>query len=914
MASSMPLATYRLQFTKDFGFDDAAALAPYLRDLGITHLYASPFLKARPGSTHGYDIVDHDRLNPELGREEAFTRLSAALKSHGLKLILDFVPNHMGVGHADNAWWLDVLEWGQKSPYAMAFDIDWDALPHRRHPGVLIPILGRPYGDALQSGEIALHYDGEAGSFAAWYYDHKLPINPQRYGEMIRTLVAAAGAGETPAGRALIDLAEDYRDPNAPSYREAGELKLRLSKTDGAAGVIERGLAAYGTDTEAGAAALHRLLERQHYRLAYWRVAFSAVNYRRFFDINDLAGLRVEHPATFRAIHSLVSRLIAADQLQGLRLDHIDGLRDPAQYSRRLRQLIRKLRGKAHRSGSFYVVAEKILAEGEPMPQFPGIAGSTGYEWLNVISRVLVNGDGLDRLESTWRGFTGERSDFATMLETAKLRVIETMLASEFTVLCGALSRIAAGHFSTRDFTLDRLRAALQRYVLEFPVYRTYVTAAGAATKDHQTIEDAIARARARWLGPDPEIFDFLRDAVTLDLAANQRYSAPRVRNFALKLQQFTGPLMAKAMEDTAFYRYHRLLALNEVGGEPAAAALPVDEFHARQKQRMDASPGGLTATATHDTKRGEDARVRILALSELAGEWDAAVRGWGERNARLAHYDGRERRPSLAHEYMLYQALIGAWPDTIDETFVERMRAYALKAARESKQETSWTNPNEAYEAGLSRYVGDILNAKTSAEFLASFGEFAGRTALLGALNGLSQLALKALTPGVPDFYQGTELWDLSLVDPDNRRPVDFAGRRRELASDLSNWDVLARQWRDGRIKLALTQRLLRVRHEFAEILNRGTYEPLRVEGRHADHVVAFARTLGRRTLIVAVGRHFVPVTDGGRNWPNEWDAVIRHSVAGKYENVIGTRPSEKIDELNLAAMFRSIPVAVLR
>jgi len=914
MAPAVPLATYRLQLTKDFGFDDAAALAPYLKQLGITHLYASPFLKARPGSTHGYDIVDHERLNPELGGEEGFARLSDALKRCDLGLILDFVPNHMGVGHADNAWWLDVLEWGQKSPYAVSFDIDWDALPHRRHPGVLLPILGRPYGDVLQSGEIVLKYDEASGSFAAWYFDHKLPINPQRYGEMLRTLVAAAGATQEPAGQKLLELAEHYRDPRTPSYREAPELKRRLSQIEGAAEVVERGLVDYRSDTEPKAAALHRLLERQHYRLAYWRVAFSAVNYRRFFDINDLAGLRVEHLATFRAIHSLVARMIAAGQLQGLRLDHIDGLRDPAQYTSRLRQLIRKVRGQEGRNGPLYVLVEKILADGEDMPRLPGVAGTTGYEWLNVISRMLVDGKGLDPLERTWRGLTGESADFPAMLEAAKLRVIDTMLASEFTVLSRALARIAAGHFSTRDFTIGRLRAALQLYVLEFPVYRTYVTAGGASAEDHRTIEDAVARARARWQGPDPAIFDFLRDAITLDLAANRGYSAPRVRNFALKLQQFTGPLMAKALEDTTFYRYHRLLAFNEVGGNPAARELSLADFHRRQHQRAETVPYGLTATATHDTKRGEDARARILSLSELAEEWGAAVQAWKRQNAPLIqHLDG-QRQPSKAHEYMLYQALIGAWPELIDKDFVERMRGYALKAAREAKQETSWTNPNVAYEAALHDFVGNLLDARISAGFLASFGEFAARTALLGALNGLSQLALKALLPGVPDFYQGTEFWDLALVDPDNRRAVDFATRQRELASGPPDWPNLTSHWRDGRIKLALMRSLLPLRHEFSDLFSRGTYEPLPVTGRHAGHVIAFTRTWKRQQLFAAIGRHFAPLTRDGRRWPAEFDAFIQQAPKAIYEDVLGTNSGLRTGELNLAILFRNIPVSVLR
>ena len=520
MPPIVPLATYRLQLTKDFGFDDAAKLVPYLKQLGVSHLYASPFLKARPGSTHGYDIVDHDRLNPELGGEDAFLRLSDALREHGLGLILDFVPNHMGVGHADNAWWLDVLEWGQKSPHARSFDIDWDGLPHRRHPGVLLPILGRPYGDALQAGEIELTYDAASGSFALWYFDNKLPVNPQRYSEMLRTIVGASGRADEPAGRALLALAGDYRDPNSPDYLGAADLKNRLAAIDGGGEVIARGLAAYRADSDSGAGTLHRLLERQHYRLAYWRVAFSAVNYRRFFDINDLAGIRPEDTATFRAMHALVARLIRDDRLQGLRLDHIDGLRDPAQYTRRLERMVRKLRREAGLPPQFYVIVEKILGLGEPMPRLPGVAGTTGYEWLNVVSRVLVDGDGLGPLDETWRGFTGEQATLAAMIEAAKLRVIDTMLASEFNVLTRALSRIAAGHFSTRDFTIDRLRAALQRYVVEFPIYRTYVTAAGASTADRANIEATIGRARARWSGPDPEIFDFLRNAITLDLAA----------------------------------------------------------------------------------------------------------------------------------------------------------------------------------------------------------------------------------------------------------------------------------------------------------------------------------------------------------------------------------------------------------
>ena len=624
MPPSIPIATYRLQLTSDFGFDDAAELVPYLKAVGISHLYSSPFLKARAGSTHGYDVVEHNSLNPELGGDEAFQRLCDALTAADMGLILDFVPNHMGVHYADNPWWLDVLEWGPKSPYAATFDIDWQTLPGRPRGGVLIPILGRSYGEALERGDIVLRYDNSEGSFSAWYYEHRLPIGPNRYGEILQKIVAGAGANDELAGRNLLQLATRYRGPHNPPRSEAPAFKAELAAIAGAKEVIERGLRVFQpTSGEPGAVlALHHLLERQHYRLAYWRLAGSDINYRRFFDINALAGLRVEDAGAFPAIHALVGRLIAKGCLHGLRLDHIDGLRDPHQYFRRLQRLIDLQMPSGNRR--FYLVAEKILADGERLPRFAGVAGTTGYEWLNVISRVLVDDRGLSVLEGTWREVSGDARSFDEIVIESKRRVIATILSSEFTVLTRLLARIAAGHYSTRDYSAERLRIALELFVVHFPVYRTYLTASGPSREDRAIIEAALARARADWFGSDIDVFDFLRDALTLDLVAPGRigHSISRNRHFAFKVQQFTGPMMAKSLEDTAFYRYHRLLALNEVGGDAAAGGLPVASFHERMQQRATKLPHGLTATATHDTKRGEDARTRLIALSELADEW----------------------------------------------------------------------------------------------------------------------------------------------------------------------------------------------------------------------------------------------------------------------------------------------------
>ncbi len=915
MPPAIPVATYRLQLTADFGFDAAAAIVPYLKSLGITHLYASPFMKSRKGSTHGYDIVDHTRLNPELGGDAGFERLSATLRSHDLGLILDFVPNHVGVHFADNPWWLDVLEWGPVSPHAISFDIDWDILPYRARGGVLLPIIGTSYGEALEGGEIELRYDATEGSFSAWYFEHRLPIAPERYSEILRATVKQADAADDPAGQQLLELASRYKGLRHPDRDEAPAFKTALKRIDGSADIIARGLDAYhaGKDRPAQILALHHLLERQHYKLGHWRLASSEINYRRFFDVNTLAGLRVEDAGTFDAIHSLVKRLIAENKLQGLRLDHIDGLRDPAQYFQRLRRLIHTAQDHTR---PFYVVIEKILGEDEQLPRFTGVHGTTGYEWLNVISQVLIEGSGLEPLDEIWRQVSNTPPKFDPVLKEAKRRVLETLLLSEFTVLTRLLARIAGGHYSTRDFSADTLRQAFELYVLHFPVYRTYLTPAGPAPHDRALISQTIEKARADWFGTDEGLFGFLRDTLTLDLLKPGRvaHSKPRVRRFALKVQQFTGPTMAKSLEDTAFYRFHRLLALNEVGGDPAARALSIDTFHEMMLTRAREWPHGMTATATHDTKRGEDARARLLALAELPGEWASSVGRWKILNAPHLVSAGGGRAPSAAAEYMLYQTLLGAWPlDQRDDSFLERIQAYALKASREGKLETSWLNPNGAYETGLRTFLERILDRSKSAEFLDLLQTFAQRIALLGALNSLSQITLKATLPGVPDFYQGTEFWDLSLVDPDNRRPVDFAARASVLASmEQPDWSKLAQNWADGHIKLAWTRHLLKLRTELSEIFTHGDYEPLEVTGPHRDHVIAFARRHGREAAMVAVGRSLAPMSAAGRAWPRA-DAYQGSVIATGYsvEDADGT---DAASGLPLATLFEHLPVAVRR
>jgi (1->4)-alpha-D-glucan 1-alpha-D-glucosylmutase len=916
MPPPIPRATYRLQLTPDFGFDAAAATVPYLKALGISHLYASPFLKSRSGSRHGYDVIDYGSLNPELGGEAGFRRLTKALSAADIGLILDFVPNHMAIQRADNPWWLDVLEWGPASPYAAFFDIDWHALPCPRGGAVLVAILGRPYGEALEAGDLELRYDRHEGSFSVWYHDHRLPIAPACYGGILRRLLAAAGVYHDPPADALLRLAAQFARLDKEARDDAATLKSRLLASEGIESIVERGLCAYrpGQLGPRAVKVLHRLLERQHYRLAYWRRAATEINYRRFFDIDSLAGLRPEVPVVFAAIHRRVERLLADGAIHGLRIDHIDGLYDPVGYCDRLNNLVRK---KAATAG-FYLIVEKILGEGEKLPDFPGVSGTTGYEWLNVISRVLLDDGDLVVLDRTWREVSSVNCAFDEVLIVAKRHIIGNVLASEFASLVRRLGRIAAGHYSSRDYGTQSLRAALELFVLHFPVYRTYIGGSSPSPADRQTIEVTLAKARADWGGREG-IFDFLHEVLTLDLIAPPRsgYSPNRVRQFVHKVQQFTGPMLAKSLEDTAFYRHHRLLALNEVGGDPGARSLPVAQFHARMAQRAATSPNGLTATATHDTKRGEDARMRLIGMAELADEWAQAVPKWMAHNVGLSAE--RRRLATVAHQYMIYQALLGSWPAAgPSQDFVERIKAYAVKAAREGKEQTSWLNPNDQYEQALCGFLDQLLDHHASAAFIQSFDAFARRAALIGALKSLTQTVLKVTLPGVPDFYQGTEFWDLSFVDPDNRRFVDFAARQSCMddLDDHPDWDGLADRWPDGRIKLALIRRLLGFRQQFAHIFAHGDYRPISIADPHREEVLAFSRSNPPDAAIVVVARLMKRASDGGRRWPNgdAWNGSVPVEGFSSLRNGLTGAKIKDLPALPLSELFTTMPVAVLQ
>lgn len=919
LASPPPRATYRLQFHEDFTFDDAVRIVPYLAELGISHVYASPIHAASPGSTHGYDIVDHSAINPELDGEEGFRRLSDALTVHGLKLLLDIVPNHMGVGGSANGWWLSVLEWGQLSPAADAFDIDWE------RPGaqgkLIVPILGSLYGETLDKGELQLKFDPDEGSFSVWHWEHRLPICPTTYPMVLDHALSAlderARAGDLLAlTERLRAMGERTSLEHPSSLPDEGEhLKRQLSRIAADQPSIRKAIdhALNAINGVQGLPdsfnALHRLLEAQSYRLAYWRVASSDINYRRFFDINNLAGMRVEVPEVFERTHDLILRLVKENRIHGLRIDHIDGLADPEGYARALQREI---------GPGFYIVAEKILEPGEELRPWP-VAGTTGYDVLNLIDGVLLNQQAGETFERIYREASGFTDEYDDLLKQAKLEMTQSNFASELEVLVSDIKAIADASRHTRDYTAYALRRALVEIIAVFPVYRSYLGEGEPSPADLQLVEGAVQAAKQSSTLPDRSVHDFIAAVL---FGRGQAADPADIRRFRRRFQQLTGPVMAKSLEDTLFYRYGRLIALNEVGGDPGHFGLTLQAFHEANAKRANDWPYSMIATATHDTKRGEDARARLLALSEMPEEWEEAVSLWREAISPCLSDVNGSPAPDANDQVILLQAALGALPvellDGNDDqeltSFHERMKGYVTKALREAKRQTSWLNPNNEYEEAALSVLQAVLDPKSGV--LDRLRPLARRIFILGMLNGLSRTILKMTLPGVPDIYQGTELWDFSLVDPDNRRPVDYDARAQALA-EMPSPETLLSEWQDGRIKQSILARLLQDRASTPSLYADGDYQAIPVEGERASHVIAFMRQHGDDKLAVIVPRlwNSLVSTDRLKFDPAMWSGLRLTLPDGQWRNVItGQVTTIMAEGQELGRFLPSFPFAVLK
>jgi (1->4)-alpha-D-glucan 1-alpha-D-glucosylmutase len=932
-----PTATYRLQLNSAFGFEQATAIVPYLARLGISHIYASPFLKARAGSTHGYDIVDYNQLNPELGDWQSFVRFSIVLREHRMGMILDFVPNHMGVGKSDNPWWLDVLEWGRASPYARFFDIDWSPPRPALADKVLLPILGATYGAALCGGEIRLDFDPADGSFSFWYHDHRMPLAPRDYAEVLGPMsiddrwclqdkaVRISGASATVC---------------APSLREAStELKRRLA--DLAQGdefrcqMANRLLTWRGQPgLPASFSRLADLLQRQAYRLAHWRVASDEINYRRFFDISDLAGVRMDDSEVFDAAHDFIGQLFTAGMLQGLRIDHVDGLADPEGYCLKLREFVagRLQRRADGRRRNPYILVEKILAQHERLRRSWRVAGTTGYDHIALVNGLFVLPSGVGALERHWRRFTGNSTSYEEELYRCRRLIIYHVLNSELATLTNLLVQISEDEWFTRDFTRQRLREGLIEIVAAFPVYRTYVTERGIEAEDRRDINWAIEKARRRWIGADSLLLDFIRSLLTLDIArdtpAHYRSCRDTIHRFLARFQQYTGAVAAKAVEDTLFYRYVPLVSLNEVGCDPRRPSTSLKAFHRAAKENARRLPHAMLASETHDTKRAEDLRARLNVLSELPGEWERRVTRWRALNrSKRRTVDGRPI-PSPNDEYLLYQTIVGYWPDelvdldnadTVLGGYRQRLQDYAVKASREAKLETSWITPDERYEQGLADFITRTFAPTNPNPFLAGVSRFVARIANAARANALAQLVLKLTMPGVPDFYQGSETWDFSLVDPDNRRPVDFAARLAMLARLDDTGLVSPRDWQRSDAKLRVMRALLALRSTFPRLFFEGSYERVDVEGPARDKIIAYARRHADAEVTVVVCRLIADKLFGlrGSAWPAGTlfnGSVLRGLSTRPALDVLSNRPwSAAAGDCALDRLLKFLPVAVL-
>jgi (1->4)-alpha-D-glucan 1-alpha-D-glucosylmutase len=944
-----PTATYRLQFGPDFKFAAAQALVPYLDELGITDIYASPLFKARKGSLHGYSVANPMELNPELGSKRAFDTLAQRLKSRGLGLVFDIVPNHMALS-PDNPWWMEVLESGPSSPYAIFFDIDWHP-PNRLLEGVvLLPVLGRPFGEALEEQELRLTLE-EGGLFLN-YYDHKFPLDPKTYRRVMAhrldELAQALGEEhpEIISLRGLLSIINHLPVRTLSSPKKARErqrdkeiikknLWLMYQRSPEIKKFLDENLEIFNGQKGEPASfdLLDQLLGRQPYRLAFWKVALEMINYRRFFSINDLIGIRLEDPKVFEAFkHSLIFKLVDEGKVSGIRIDHLDGLYDPLGYLQGLQERLAQEGEESSESAHFYIIAEKILAQNESLPPEWPLAGTTGYDFLNMANGLFVAGKGLQKLEEIYARWVDSAQGFEEVVRDKKKMIMATLFGGEVENQGYYLNHLATQDRQARDIARSDLIAVLVEVTAALPVYRTYIRSFEVAPRDRSYLEIAIASVRRRHPGINQVALEFLRRVLLLQfppyLTEEQRRDW---LEFVLRWQQFTPPVMAKGLEDTALYVYNPLLSLNEVG--TIFRAVTAEAFHAFNRQRREFYPYTLNATSTHDTKRSEDVRARLNVLSEIPGDWEACLHRWRDWNRSAKVVIQGEPVPDANQEIILYQTLLGAWPLSRDEipSFQERLKGYLVKAAREAMAHTRWVSPDVEHEGALLQFLDIILEDTRDNNFLKDFLVMHERLSFFGALNSLSQVLLKIASPGVPDFYQGTELLDFSLVDPDNRRPVDF--RQREQL--LRNLKVRGRQdrggllaellagWQDSRLKLYVTHLGLNFRKNSPELFLQGDYLPLAAGGAKQNHVIAFARRRGKDWAIAAAARFFTRLARPGeapvgrKVWgegalalppkaPEQWvDIFTGETVAAE--------PSAGVRGLPLAKIFRRLPVALL-
>jgi (1->4)-alpha-D-glucan 1-alpha-D-glucosylmutase len=953
--ATLPTATYRLQFNAGFTFEAATALVDYLAALGISHCYASNYLTAVPGSLHGYDVADPTQLNPEIGDERTYSAWVDALRAQHMGHIIDFVPNHMGIAKSANPWWQDVLENGESSRYANVFDIDWSPLKPELEHKVLLPVLGDTYGAVLERQEIRLEY--EHGAFRARYFDHVFPIAPGTYARILEfelpRLLEAVGT-ESNEGIEFLSILTAIRHlpgrlvtddaARAERDREKEVIKRRLSELTTQSPLVLAHIN-YIVDTFNGRRGdphsfdeLDALLSAQAYRLSYWRVAAEEINYRRFFDINELAAIRMEDPSVFERAHAYVFELLRRGCIDGFRIDHVDGLFDPGDYLRRLQERARELRPDLFADRPLFLVVEKILGLDEELPDWP-IEGTTGYDFLVMVNGLFVEAQNGRAVDSVYQQFTRLRVPYREIAYRGKQLILRVSMASELNVLAHRLNRFSERHRHYRDFTLNSLSQAMREIIACVPVYRTYVTARDVepSSRDREYIERAVREAKRRNPNRPAAVYNFVRD-----LLLNRGEFIPdseRVELMELvgKFQQVTSPVTAKGIEDTALYLYNRLVSLNEVGSEPDHFGTSPNELHQWLGARADRWPHGLSATSTHDTKRSEDVRARINVLSELPGAWKQATSRWARTNRRARTSIDGQSYPSRNEEYLIYQTLVGSWPlepvtaDTL-AAYRERIVGYMLKAMREAKVFTSWINPSEAHEQAMRHFIETILTPDNTA-FLEDFTPFQRRIAQLGIYNSLAQATIKITAPGVPDFYQGTEIWDFSLVDPDNRRPVDY-GLRRELLAQLdakrrargqaATARDLMTNISDHCLKLFTVATLLRFRQKWSDVFAHGAYTPIAIEGSRQTHAFAFLRGYAGREAIVVVPRLLATLLPdegiapiGERVW-GDTVLVLPLPAADGYHNVLTdqcvplSRDGDRVT-IRAADVFEHFPVALL-